>query len=400
MRLSAHRLAGPLLLLTLAVSAGCGDSEGDSGATSAAATEASGTSSTAAALDESCKQVPEGAVAIVDCEPITKADFDHLLAVGVAQLKQQGQPVPKAGTPENEQLRERVLKYLVQRVEITKEAEKAGVKVDAKKLDEGLVAYKKDCCAGKDAEYQKQLKASGLTEADIRKNLELNQLGEGLYTKVTDDAVFTFPQSRRVAHILLDVKPLGKVTDADKKAAENVLRQLKAGGDFAKLAKKYSTDPGSKDNGGEYLEKKGEFDPAFEKAAFALETGETTPAPVKTAFGYHIIKALGDLTEEQKKPVKDAKTQEEQTLADQARSEAGNKWFTEIEKYYRARTFFADGYRIEPAPDTTGTDTAATTAADTTATTEGESESSESPDEPAGTEDESAETESTGTTTG
>jgi parvulin-like peptidyl-prolyl isomerase len=375
--------------MTLAVAAGCGDSETDAGGGSASDTQASGTSSTAAALDEKCKQVPDGAVAIVDCEPITKADFDHLMAVGVAQLKQQGQPVPKAGTPENEQLRERVLKYLVQRVEITKEAEKAGVKVDAKKLDEGLVTYKKDCCGGKEAEYKKQLKASGLTEADIRRNLELNQLGEGLYDKVTADATFTFPQSRRVAHILIDVKPVGKVTAADKKAADDVLRQLKAGGDFAKLAKKYSTDPGSKDNGGEYLEKKGEFDPAFEKAAFALETGEMTPAPVKTSFGYHIIKALGDLTDEQKKPVKDAKTPEEQTLADQARSEAGNTWFTDIEKYYRERTFFAEGYRIEPAPDTTGTDTGATDTGATDGATTSEEETSES--EPADT---------AGTTTG
>ncbi len=395
MRLSAHRLAGPLVLLTLAVAAGCGDSEGDAGTSAAAATGAEGTTSTAAALDEKCKQVPAGAVAIVDCEPITKADFDHLLAVGVAQLKQQGQPVPKAGTPENEQLRERVLKYLVQRVEITKEAEKAGVKVDPKKLDEGLVAYKKDCCAGKDAEYQKQLKASGLTEEDIRKNLELNQLGEGLYRKVTDDATFTFPQSRRVAHILIDVKPVGKVTAADKKAAEAVMRQLEAGGNFAQLAKKHSTDPGSKDNGGEYLEKKGEFDPAFEKAAFALQTGEMTKEPVKTTYGYHIIKALGDLTEEQKKPVKDAKTPEEQTLADQARSEAGNTWFTGIEKYYESRTFFAEGYRIEPAPATTGTDTAGT---DTAGTDTAGATTGEAPTTSEGATDESAET--AGTTTG
>jgi peptidyl-prolyl cis-trans isomerase C len=377
MRLSVPRLLSPLLLVALL--AGCGDSEGDAGTSSASGTNGTGTA--AADLDPKCREVPSGAVAVVDCEPIQKTEFDHLLAVGVAQLKQQGQPVPKAGSAEHERLRERVLKYLVQRVEISKEAEKAGVKVDAKKVDEGLTAYKKDCCGGKEAEYQKQLKASGLTEEDIRKNLELNQLGEGLYKKVTDDASFTFPQSRRVAHILLDVKPVGKVTDADRKAAEKVLAQLKAGGNFAALAKKHSTDPGSKDNGGEYLEKKGEFDPAFEKAAFALETGQLTEQPVKTAYGYHIIKALGDLQPEAKKAVADAKSPEEQQLADQARSEAGSKWFTDIEKYYAARTFFAEGYRIEPAPETpattgaetptTGTETSGTETTGTTGATTG-----------------------------
>ena len=54
--------------------------------------------------------------------------------------------------------------------------------------------------------------------------------------------------------------------------ANDILKQVKAGGDFAALAKQYSDDPGSKDKGGEYEGVvRGQMDPAFEQAAFALE---------------------------------------------------------------------------------------------------------------------------------
>ena len=360
MRPTLPRLRALLpILLVPALAAGCGssgDSKGDSGSTAAAKAASR------------CTKVPAGSVASVNCANITKAEFDHLLGVGVLQLKANGQPVPKAGSAEYEQLRERVLKYLVQRTEIQLEAKKRKLAVDQTKVAADLASYQKQCCKGKPAEYQKYLKKTGLTDADIRGNLELNQLGQKLYDAVTKDASFTYPESRRVAHILIDVAPKGKVTEADRKAALDVLRQLKAGANFATLAKKYSVDPGSKDKGGEYTEKKGEFDPAFEAAAFKLETGQLTDPPIKTMYGYHIIKALGDLTKPAKKAVKDAKTPDEQQLASQAKSEAGNRWFTDIEKYYAARTVFAPGFRTEPAPSvgSTGAGASGSTAGATT----------------------------------
>jgi peptidyl-prolyl cis-trans isomerase C len=355
MRLPTRRLAVLPLLLLAPLAAGCGESDDDKGG--------SGT----AAADAKCATVPEGAVAIVDCQPIKKAEFDHLLAIGIAQLKQQGQTVPKAGSPEYESLRERVLQRLVVTVELEQEAKKRGIKVDPNRTATDLKNYKRDCCKGKEAEYQKYLKKTSLTEQDIKDNSELNQISEALYKDVTKDAKFTFPENRRVAHILFDVAPQGKVTAADRQAAEKVLAQLKAGGNFAALAKKHSTDPGSKDKGGEYLEKKGEFDPAFEKAAFALKTGELTETPVKTPYGYHIIKALGDMQPARQAAVSAAKTPEEQQLAEQAKQEAANKWFAGIEKEYAKKTRFAPGYRIKPAPDTTSsTGATATTGATTT----------------------------------
>lgn len=82
-------------------------------------------------------------------------------------------------------------------------------------------------------------------------------------------------------------------TEEKRKKAEEVLKKVKEGGDFAELAKEYSEDPGSKDNGGLYENvTKGQFAPEFEKAALALEPGQVADKLVKTDFGYHIIKLV------------------------------------------------------------------------------------------------------------
>jgi parvulin-like peptidyl-prolyl isomerase len=93
-------------------------------------------------------------------------------------------------------------------------------------------------------------------------------------------------------HILITVAETA--TQAEKDAAKNkagdIIVKLKAGADFATLAQENSEDPGSKDRGGDYVFGKGQMDPAFEAAAFALSPGQITETPLQTSFGYHIIK--------------------------------------------------------------------------------------------------------------
>lgn len=77
---------------------------------------------------------------------------------------------------------------------------------------------------------------------------------------------------------------------ATKAEAEKIIAELDKGADFAKLAKAHSTDPGAADGGDLGFFKKGDMVPEFADAAFALKPGEYTKTPVKSQFGWHVIK--------------------------------------------------------------------------------------------------------------
>jgi peptidyl-prolyl cis-trans isomerase D len=107
---------------------------------------------------------------------------------------------------------------------------------------------------------------------------------------------FRSPEQVKVRHILLKTDPTKK-DDAAKKddaqvqaRAEDLLKQLKGGADFADLATKYSEDPGSKAKGGDVgFIARGQMVKPFEDAAFSLQPGQMSGL-VKTTYGYHILK--------------------------------------------------------------------------------------------------------------
>ncbi len=101
------------------------------------------------------------------------------------------------------------------------------------------------------------------------------------------------PESVNIRHILLKTTDMNPQQEAAVKAkAEDLLKQIKGGANFAELAKKYSEDPGSASKGGEYDGVvRGQMVPEFEKAAFSLQPGQVSEL-VKTQYGYHIIQVL------------------------------------------------------------------------------------------------------------
>lgn len=98
-------------------------------------------------------------------------------------------------------------------------------------------------------------------------------------------------EQRRAAHILIESDDSG---DAEAKAKiEQIAKRLAAGEDFTALAKETSEDPGSASEGGDLgFAGPGIYDPAFEEALYALEEGQVS-APVRSDFGWHLIKLLG-----------------------------------------------------------------------------------------------------------
>ncbi len=103
---------------------------------------------------------------------------------------------------------------------------------------------------------------------------------------------FEQPERAKLRHILfMTTDKSEEETEEARRKAEEVLGQLQSGSDFAELAKEHSEDPGNADNGGDLgWVSRGDMVPAFEDASFGLQVGELSPQPVKTEFGYHLIR--------------------------------------------------------------------------------------------------------------
>jgi parvulin-like peptidyl-prolyl isomerase len=168
---------------------------------------------------------------------------------------------------------------------------------------------------GSQEALDRQLKATGMTLADLRTKAsqELTAWGvvlpRELNITVTDadakqfydehPAEFEQPEMIHVRHILLmTMDPITRAPlsadqqSAKKKQAEDLLKRIRSGEDFTTLARQYSEDPGSKDNGGELPAfPRGQMVPEFEAAAFAMTNNQVSDI-VTSAFGYHIIKLL------------------------------------------------------------------------------------------------------------
>ena len=167
-----------------------------------------------------------------------------------------------------------------------------------------------------DLQFTNIIKRLGLTVTELRSKALQEAIAKAalkrqLNIAITDAEAQTFytnhpadfeePEKAHVRHILLMTvdpatrppTPLATNTVAAKrKQIDDLLKQVKAGGDFAALAKQYSEDPGSKVNGGELPEfAHGEMVPEFEAAAFSLAKGQISDV-ITTAYGFHIINLL------------------------------------------------------------------------------------------------------------
>jgi peptidyl-prolyl cis-trans isomerase D len=149
---------------------------------------------------------------------------------------------------------------------------------------------------------------------------------QGYYDQHRDD--YRVPEQVNVSHILIKTPlpgPDGKVdpkgVEEARKKTEDVLKQLKGGGNFADLAKKYSEDTGSGKNGGSLgWIGKGRTVPEFEKTAFSLAKGATSDL-VQSSYGFHIIR-LDDRQAAHVKTLDEVKDQIEGTIKQQKAAQA------------------------------------------------------------------------------
>jgi parvulin-like peptidyl-prolyl isomerase len=316
--------------------------------------------------------VPTSAVAVVGKDTITKAQFNDLLASAKSQYAAKKVAFPKPGTTNYKQLQDRVVNYLVELSELQQKANDLGVTIGAKDITTQLAALKKQV-GGTEKAYRQQLKASGLTEAQLKQNIRANLLSQRIYQKVTSKLTVTNGEiaayyqqhqsaykqaaSRSIRHILVKTKAL----------ADSLYKQLQAGASFATLAKKYSQDPGSAKLGGKLDIQQGQTVAEFDKMAFSLKTNQLSQ-PVHTTYGWHIIQALSPITAAHQTPLSKVRGQIRTILLGQKKTTEMQNWLTDLKKSYAKSIRYQAGYApttvttsVATAPATTTTQLPATT---------------------------------------
>jgi foldase protein PrsA len=237
--------------------------------------------------------IPKGAIATVGSGVVTQTQFDAIIRQAKAQSATSKTTFPKAGTYAYNQYAAQVVTYLVTQEIINQAATEMRVTVTPKQIKDRITQLEK--AYGGTTKVNDILKKQGMTRADLSQLMKDQLLDQAVYNKVVKGATvtdaqaqtyydknkssFNTPETRTMRHILVKTK-----------AQADAVRALLVGGaDWKTVAKKYSIDPGSKNNGGSLGDvKPGAMVPAFDKAAFALKLNAISQ-PVKTQFGWHVI---------------------------------------------------------------------------------------------------------------
>jgi len=179
------------------------------------------------------------------------------------------------------------------------------------------------------AEFKTAVERSGLSWSKFRKMIKDEMLVQKMISKIKNSVQVSKNDLRevRASHILITIKPEPNGENNAKKKSEEIKKEIDKGTDFSALAKKYSSDPGTKDKGGDLgFFGTGKMVKPFEDAAFSMKIGEVS-GPVKTDYGYHIIK----VTDSRMKKSTGGKDIESSMLQEK-QEQAFNEWFYKLKK--------------------------------------------------------------------
>lgn len=233
-------------------------------------------------------------------------------------------------------LKDQAFEDLVLQKLLWQEAEKKGIEIDNEQVDADLKQFKELSNQDSPDGYEKFLEEAGLDEKYIIQELKTEKLYWKLQEEVTGSVkvseedsqkyyeenkdLFKQPGGIEIFHILVNTE----------KEANDILLKLQQGDDFSELARQYSTCP-SKAQGGNLgiINEDNNYVPEFKEAALKLQPGEMTSKPVKTEFGYHIIKA-GDKKEARTLTFDEVKDGISAQLEQQKKSEVYNNYLQEL----------------------------------------------------------------------
>jgi parvulin-like peptidyl-prolyl isomerase len=241
---------------------------------------------------------------------VTQKEVD----VYVEFLKNQNpDSIPPQDDPQYETLEKNIMDSIIVLKILQKYGKENGFSVTDAEIDEEYSKIIANYPSEED--FEKDISDKKISKSFLREQISDQLLRDKIFNSITEDitvseeeiksyygendeTLFQVPEQKKVSHILIkfDVPEGETLNDEIKNKAreqiEDIEQQLKDGADFAELAKQYSQDTLSAENGGDIgFISEGQTVPEFEDAAFALKSGEVSPI-IETYYGYHIIKVL------------------------------------------------------------------------------------------------------------
>jgi foldase protein PrsA len=287
----------------------------------------------------------KNAVAKVNGEAVTTDALNQQLE----QLKKQYPNMFTGADGEGRLLdfKQRLLENLINQKLVEQAAKDKGLKVsdaDVQKQIDQLKAGFKD-----QAQFDEALKSAGMTldglKLQIRNQLVTQKLIESVAanSKVSDADIQAYYDKNKTQFFQKASKKASQILfkPEDKATAEKVLAEVKAGGDFGALAKKYSVDTASASKGGDLGFPTSAYVPEFQAALDKLSKGQTTTALVQTPFGWHIIRVTDERPAVQQ-PLAEVKAQIEQIIVQQRKGDAYQTFLADLRKKAKIEILAAD----------------------------------------------------------
>jgi len=285
-------------------------------------------------------QLPD-VVARVNGEDVKRADLERMIKTMEGRA---GQPVPP---DRRDEIYRGALDQLIVYTLLKQESRNRAVKITDADID-AKVQELRGQFPTQDA-FEKALKDRGMTldglKSDARTDLSVNKVMDTAVANVpgpTDAEAKDFYEKNpdkfkqdeqvRASHILVRVDPNAdaKTKARAKSEIDSVLKQLKSGGDFAKLAQQHSQDGSAAQGGDLGYFPKGQMVPEFDQVAFSLPVGQLSGI-VTTQFGYHILKVT-DKKPARTVPYEEALPQIKQYLEQQKKQQTADAFIDGLKK--------------------------------------------------------------------
>jgi len=214
------------------------------------------------------------------------------------------------------------------------EADKEDIKIESEKIEEEYQVYA-ETYGGEEA-LQSVLNQSGMTKQDLETEIETYLKLEELLKpriEITDEELKTYFDENKESFNQEEEVQASHILVEDEETAKKVADKLADGEDFAEMAKEYSTDTASAENGGDLgFFAKGTMVEAFEEKAFAMKVG-TISEPVETEHGFHIIKVT-DKKEAKEAVFEDHKDEVYEIIMNEKIQSEYGAWLSEMKEEY------------------------------------------------------------------